>query len=134
VTARDGPALALIIDHDVGFLMWLGEVFAALGWQSVPALHCRQAMALAKRFDLTIGTLVINPELRGAKRLLDRLADTNPGLRVVLICDAPASCADPDPGNAHSRGIRTCSLLERPAPGEPVSRIEWVRKIRRMLP
>ena len=135
MTARNGSALALIIDDDLGFLMWLGELFASLGWQSVPSLHCRQALALTKQFDLPIRTLVINPELRGAKQLLARLAAAYPGLRVVLIPNAPVCHTGLSPSlrQAPPRGIRACSLLERPAPGEQVSRTEWVSKIRKML-
>src|ERR1700733_182860 len=63
VTAHSCSARALIVDHDLGFLMWLGELFAELGCQAVPAFNCRQALALIERFDLSLTILVINPEL-----------------------------------------------------------------------
>jgi hypothetical protein len=123
-------ALALIIDHDLGFLMWLGEMFSELGYPAVPALHCRQALVLATRLNLPITTLVINPELRGARRMVKTLTAANPGLRVVLIRDSAARGrgrqGDPP-------GIPARSTLERPSPGESISRPEWVAKVRKTL-
>jgi hypothetical protein len=123
VTARSCSGLALIIDRDLGFVMWLGEVFSELGWESVPALHCRQGLALARRLNAPITTLVISPELPGSGRLVKALLAANPGMRVVLIGDSAANA-----GGVHAR----CTL-ERPAPWEPISRPEWVAKIRRVL-
>jgi hypothetical protein len=135
VTANSGSSLALIVDHDLGFLMWLGDVFLEVGYQAVPALHCRQALALARRVNLPVSTLVVNPELPGAGRIVAALAELNPGLRVIQICN---SAAHPDQANGNGRtkpnGIHARFTLQRPPPWEPVSRPEWVAKIRKMLP
>jgi len=113
--------------------MWLGDVFSEVGCQAVPALHCRQALALARRLDLPITTLVVNPELPGARRVVAALAELNPGLRVVQICNSAHS----DHGNGNGRtkpnGIHSRFTLQRPSPSEPVSRREWLSKIRRVL-
>jgi hypothetical protein len=146
VTARPCSALTLIIDHDLGFVMWLGEVFNELGCQAVPALHCRQGLALAKRLELPITTLLVNPELPGATRTVKALAAANPGMRIILIRD---SAAQPVPCNADNRihviadhgvakqanpkGIQTRLTLERPSPWEPISRTEWVARVGQLL-
>jgi hypothetical protein len=134
VTDSSRSPLALIVDHDLGFLMWLGDVFSELGCQALPALQCRQALALTKRLDLSITTLVLNPELPGAARLVEALVRVNPGLRVVQICNA---ASDPHPNNGRGRtnpvGVPASFTLQRPSPGEPVSRSEWVVKVRKML-
>lgn len=118
VTPGSRSCLALIVDHDLGFLMWLGDVFSELGCQAVPALNCRQGLALTKRLELSITTLVLNPELPGAARTVKALVAANPGLRVVLICDA---AAHPHPNNGNGRanptGIAATLRLERPSPG-----------------
>jgi hypothetical protein len=126
VTARPRSALTLIIDRDLGFLMWLGEVFTALGFQTIPALHCRQAQAMAQQLDLPIQILVIDPELRGAKRLVQRVAAANAGVRIVLIGNSAVQ------GNG-SKGIQAWSRLQRPSPGESISRSDWLVKIRDIL-
>ena len=114
--------------------MWLGELLGELGCPAVPALHCRQALALARRVNLPLSTLVVNPELPGAGRIVAALADLNPGLRIIQICN---SAAHPGQGNGNGRtkpnGIHARFTLQRPSPWEPVSRPEWVAKIRRVL-
>jgi hypothetical protein len=121
---------ALIVDHDLGFLMWLGEVFTELGYESIPSLNCSQALALARRFDLRIRTLVVDPELAGAQRLIDGLAADNPGMQVVLLRDPERFQNDIERGMSLPRNH---AWLDRPASGEPVSRGEWVVKIRALL-
>jgi hypothetical protein len=138
VTAGSCSALALIVDHDLGFLMWLGEVFVEAGCQAVPALQCRQALALAKQLKPPITILVLNPELAGAARAVKLLVAANPAMQIVFIRSATV---DPDAGginygsqdSIHSIGIRARFSLERPSPWEPISRQRWVAKIRKML-
>jgi DNA-binding response OmpR family regulator len=126
VTASPGSPLVLIIDDDLGFLMWLGEVFTELGCQTVPALHCRQARSLAKRLKMAITTLVVNPELPGAELMVKALAEANPGVQVVVLI--PASAAHPN-----ESGIEAQASLKRPSPWEPISRSEWVARVRKVL-
>lgn len=102
--------------------MWLGEVFTELGFQAFPALHCRQALTLAKRLERPINALVVNPELPGATRAVKTLLAANPGARVMWIRNAAAH----DPGDRHP-------TLERPSPWDPISRPEWVAKVRKIL-
>lgn len=130
MTDRSCCALVLIIDQDLGFLMWLGELFSELGCQAVPALRCREALALARRLELPITTLLINPELRGARRLVKILQAANTDVRVVLIVDSGdhRSSTLPSPD-----GIQSRFSFERPAPWEPISRWEWLVKVRKTL-
>jgi hypothetical protein len=102
--------------------MWLGEVFNELGCQAVPALHCRQALDLARRLEVPIKTLVVNPELPGAARAIKSLGSANPGMRVVLIRTAASHDSAP---------VRR--TLQRPSPWEPISRQEWLAKVREVL-
>ena len=135
MTAHSCSALALIIDHDLGFVMWLGEIFTELGCEAVPALHCRQALALTKRFNLPVAILVVNPELRGAERMIKDLVAEHPGVRLVLIRSAPTPLTGA-PGSglqAVPSVIQSRFSLERPSPAEPISRPEWVAKVRRLL-
>jgi hypothetical protein len=128
VTARSCSAIALIVDHDVGFLMWLGEMCTELGCQAVPALHCRQALTLASRLELPITTLVINPELRGAARTVKTLLAANPDMRVVAIRGSSNGGVPTSLDRIQAR----CTL-HRPSPWETISRPEWVAKVRKML-
>jgi hypothetical protein len=130
VTDRASCGLVLIIDRDLGFLMWLGELFAELGCQAVPALRCRDALALARRLELPITTLVINPELRGARRLVKILLATNSDVLVVSIVDSADHRSSPLPS---PDGFQSRFTFERPAPWEPISRWEWLARVRKTL-
>jgi hypothetical protein len=135
VTADSCSTRALIVDPDLGFLMWLGELFAELGCQAAPAFNCRQALALIERFELSLTILVIDPELRGAKRLVKVLAAAHPGLRLVLIRSAAAPKCDSQGDGLHPtpNGIQARFTLERPTPGEEISRPDWTARIRKLL-
>ena len=136
MTAKSGCALVLIIDQDLGFLMWLGELFTELGCQTVPALHCRHALELAQRLEVPISTLVVNPDLPGAAKTIKTLVASNPNARVVLIRDAgaaPKSTGARAPTEAAAPTIVPQLILARPAPGEPISRPVWLAKVRKVL-
>ncbi len=124
MSAATGSPVALIVDDDVAFIFWLGEVLAESGYQAVPALHFRQALTLTKELALRVDVLVVNPNLRGAERAVQMLASAQPSLRVVLIRDPPA------PGTVP---VSVQPVLERPAAWEPISRPQWVKKIRKVL-
>jgi hypothetical protein len=131
---KDLPApLALIIDDDLGFVMWLGEVCHELGWQSVPALHCRKALAWMERFDLPVTAAMVNPELSGAASAVKQIAVCNPGARIVLICSRPGSMA-PGPTRRARRSIVAHAVLRRPSPGEAVFHADWAQEVRKLLP
>ena len=119
-----GSPTALIVDDDVGFVLWLGEMLNESGYQTVPALQCRQAVTMVKQLSLRIDVLVMNPKLRGAARAMKTLETEHPRLRVVLIRD-PSS---PDPVTESDH-----PTLERPSAWEPISRPQWVTKIRKVL-
>lgn len=118
--------------------MWLGEIFGDLGCQAIPALHCRQALSLAKRLDLPITTLVVNLKLPGAARTVKALVAANPGVRVVLIVDpVDEPGAGNGSGRTHNRtllkGIAARSILQRPPASDPISRPDWVAKVQKIL-
>lgn len=125
MNAGTGSPTALIVDDDVAFILWLGEMFTESGYQAIPALHCRQALTLVKKLALRIDVLVVNPELRGAARAMKVLASEHPRLRVVLIRDPSA----PGPVLVDSNH----ATLDRPSAWEPISRPQWVTKIRKVL-
>lgn len=121
-----GPPAALIVDDDVAFLLWLGEMFAENGYQSYPALNFRQALALTNKLALEIDVLVVNPKLRGAARAMEALSRGRPNLRVILIGD-PAAQDDAEAPNS------TYPTLSRPSAWEPIVREQWIAQIRRVL-
>jgi hypothetical protein len=49
---RDGtlhvPPVVLILDTDLGFVVWLGEIFSEVGCEVVPALNSDQALSIIR--------------------------------------------------------------------------------------
>jgi DNA-binding NtrC family response regulator len=119
-----GPTV-LIVDDDLGFACWLGEMFHEAGYRSAPALSARQAVSFVKELNLKVAAVVVNPSLPGVRKLIKTLSQTHCRLvKVILIRDpaAPATLA-----------IRAHARLERPSGWEPASRHEWHRKLKRIL-
>jgi DNA-binding NtrC family response regulator len=125
VISGTGPPAVLIVDDKIAFILWLGEMFTANGYQAYPALNCRQALALTKKLALQVDVLVLNPKLRGAARAMEALSDAHPSLRVILIRD-PAESTTSVPNSHHA-------TLDRPRSSEPVLRDEWIAQIRKVL-
>jgi ActR/RegA family two-component response regulator len=125
VNVGTGPPTALIVDDDVAFVLWLGEMLTENGYQPYPALTCRLALALVKKLSLQVDVLVLNPKLRGAARAIEALSIERPSLRVVLIRD-PSESVTVIPNSNHA-------TLDRPRSWEPVSRDEWIAQIRKVL-
>ena len=61
-----GGAAVLIVDKDLGFALWLGEIFIEAGCHAAPALDCKQAISITTELNLKIDLVVVNPRLRGS--------------------------------------------------------------------
>jgi DNA-binding NtrC family response regulator len=124
VTPSPAATTVWIVDNDLGFVWWLGEVFTEAGCRTLPALSCDQALALIKSLNVGIDLLIVNPQLPGVIKMLEILGRAYPNLKVVAI------------GNA-SKGLpaalRPQASLERPSASDSISRSDWLKKVRRLL-
>ena len=119
-----GGLTALIVDDDLGFVWWLGDRFHEAGYQIVPALNAPQADALVKDLNLKINVAVVNPGLTRIRALIKRLRQADGAVKIIAIRNATGS---------DTISIQPDATLERPSGWEPVSRDEWLRKLRRIL-
>ena len=122
-----GPGFAptaLIVDDDVAFVLWLGELFSESGYEAFPALQFSEALTFVKTLTAPVNVLVANPKLSGAARAIDTLKTAQPDLRVLLIRD---------PADDDSTAPCDHATLVRPAAWEPISKEHWMMKIRNML-
>jgi DNA-binding response OmpR family regulator len=115
--------IVLIVDDDLGFVCWLGEIFNEVGYQAIPALTSHQAVSLTKELNLEIGLVVINPELSGMPEMIQNLSSVRPP-RIIIIRDRTAEAVGTIQGSA---------VLERSSPEDPISRKEWLEKVRKAL-
>ncbi len=122
MTAQPAPTV-WIVDDDLGFVWWLGEMFTEAGCRALPALDVEQAASLMGRLKVGIDVIVVNPELPGVDALLQSLHRANRHLKVVTI--GPPDLASPS--------LPVHATLARPSALEPISRPEWLQKVRRLL-
>ena len=115
--------IVLIADDDIAFLWWLGELFHDLGYQSVPALSCSQALSLIRKSGRYPDLLVIDPRLKGCSRLIKTLSRTSPP-KIVFI---------QGPDIYELSGAAPGANIERPVGWGPVLRSEWRLKLQRLL-
>ena len=78
----------LIIDNDLGFLMWLGLSLASRGYLTIPATSCQNALRLVDELQPpTIDLVMINRALPGASDLISVLRSRRGSLKVMSIED-----------------------------------------------
>jgi hypothetical protein len=115
--------VVLIVDEDLGFVWWLGQIFSQAGCQVVPTLSSDQTLSLARDLNLKVDVVVVNPELSGISELIQALSSTRRP-KVVAIRD-------------HDSNVRVAlqaqATLERPSGWGPVSEKEWLGCVRRLV-
>ena len=62
--------MILIVDRDLGFLFWLGQLLAEAGYRVLPALTCAEAFSHIKTFGVTIDDVIVEQGLRGASEMV----------------------------------------------------------------
>ena len=111
--------VALIVDDDLAFVCWLGELLSEAGYQAAPASDSRQAAALIKELNLDVDLVVVNPDLPSVSQMIETLS--RPDLKIVAI-------RNPDTDVLGT--IQAQATPERRAGRGPISRPEWLRRVR----
>jgi hypothetical protein len=114
---------ALIVDDDLGFVYWLGAMFALSGCDVVPALSCRRAVSVVSTLGLEVDLIVVNPALIGVPKMLQKLSRVHRPKTVIIR----------DPGVEGDVPIPADATLDRPDIGSSMLRTEWVERIRGIL-
>ena len=114
----------LIIDDDLGFVCWLGDIFAEAGCRALPALSCGEAVVLTKRLGVEPDLIILNASFAGAAKLLQNYIQTKPHLKIVTF--GP-------PSKALGPSIHVLATLERPSWSDRIVRGEWLEKLRKFL-
>jgi hypothetical protein len=124
MTKSPSPPAVLIVDEDLGFVGWLGELFREAGYRTLPALNCRQAVSLIKKFKLNVDVIAVNEGLPGVSGMIGTLKRARRPLKIVAIRDPAAN---------PMQGIPADAILERPSGRDPISRPDWLQNILNVL-
>jgi hypothetical protein len=77
----------LIIDHDLGFVFWLGQALDAGGYETLPAKSVSDAISLLNELRVTTDVLIVRSTLPGAEELAAVLRRAQRNLKVIALVD-----------------------------------------------
>ena len=86
--------VVLIVDGDVGFLLWLSHALAADGYIPIGATSAAEARRLLRELSLGVAVFIVNLQLPGMFELTETLRRENRLMKVIRIqnsCGAEAS-------------------------------------------
>ena len=73
----------LIVDRDLGFVFWLGQILDAAGYVAIPAKGIAEATEIVSLLRLQVDVLIASLGERGVTEFADRLRSDLPGLSVI---------------------------------------------------
>ena len=114
----------LIVDPDLGFLLWLGQVLADAGFSNLPALTIQEAKTLIGTLNLTVNLLIIDPTVAGANAFIRTMRRE----RHVGVIAVVTSMTELDAG---IRGID--AVRSKPTTADDLEASEWLRTIGHLL-
>src|ERR1700683_2639528 len=123
VTEPSRAPVVLIVDEDLGFVWWLGQIFSQAGCQVVPTLNSEQTLSFTRDLNLKVDIIVVNPELAGIPDMI-RALSTSRSPKIVAIRNQDASTRS---------AIKADATLERPSGWGPVSEKEWLGCVRGLV-
>jgi len=78
--------MILIVDEDLGFVVWLGLTLAASGYRTIPATSCQDARHLIGEAQIaTLDLVILNSALPGASDLIGALNSRGFSFQVISI-------------------------------------------------
>jgi DNA-binding response OmpR family regulator len=123
VNPSSGVPTVLLVDEDIGFLWWLGEIFREIGFRCFPALNTADAIAIARAPSIDIALLVLEPGMLGARSVIDAFENkTMP--KILLLADNELSTRP---------ALRADAVLVRPSATESISRADWVVRLKKLI-
>lgn len=81
-------AVVLIVDNDLGFVIWLGVWLAANRYATLPAGTSWAAQQLLNELRVTPDLVIANLAVAGTVELAESLRLANPALKVIAIEEA----------------------------------------------
>ena len=108
----------LLIDSDLGFVFWLGQILDRAGYDALPAKSVPDALALLAELPIHLDLLILDPYLPGAGSFVTTLRAAQPQLRVLNV--TAAGSVPPDVGAVYRKPTQ---FLEN-------TQAEWLQIVR----
>ena len=110
----------LLVDSDLGFTFWLGQLLDEAGYEAFPAKSVTDAIQLLDQLKFQIDLLIVNPTLEGAVSFASDLRHSHPQIKIVAVHDPEVSGDWPEVDASRSKTHRT----------DDAARNEWLSFIR----
>jgi CheY-like chemotaxis protein len=111
----------LVVDHDLGFVFWLGQLLDRMGYEALPAKSVPDAFSLLGTFKPSVDVLVVNPSLVNAADLVAALRYSQEHLNVIGLLEGSETLPDRLWGFA--------SVRPRPTIVDEITQFEWLQLI-----
>lgn len=119
-----GVKTVLIVDADLGFVFWLGQVLDVAGYSAFPARSVPDARALLAECKLAVDVLILNPSLPGASDLVTAFRHNPENIKVVAVSEG---------GSINGSRLDADATCYKPADISEQTRLEWTRVLQRVL-
>ena len=114
----------LIMDRDLGFVFWLGQILDSAGYQALPAKSSVDAIALQNELHLEIDLLILNPSLEGGCEFAETVRRSQEHLKIMAALDEQE-----DPNTA----VMADASRHKPSVRDRVSKLEWLAVIEQVF-
>ena len=112
----------LIVDRDLGFVFWLGQILDAAGYIAVPAKGIVDAAEIVSTLRLPVDVLIAPSGEGGVREFVDNLRFDSPDVQVVALAN------EEDP--AWAMPPRGAVWKRKPRNRDESTRSEWLDLIR----
>ncbi len=110
----------LLVDSDLGFTFWLGQLLDQAGYEAFPAKSVADAIQLLDQLKFQIDLLVLNPAVAGAVSFAAVLRHAHPQIKIVAVHDPELAGDWSEMDASRPKAHRT----------DDVARNEWLSFIR----
>ena len=108
----------LIVDRDLGFVFWLGQILDAAGYVAVPAKGVADAAEIVVKLRLSVDILIAPTAEDGLHEFVEKLGCSSPDLHVVgLANEEDPAWVTPPPGAVWKR---------KPQHRDEAAKSEWL--------
>ena len=113
----------LIVDGDLGFVVWLGRALYEAGYQSLPATSGADAIARMDQFEAAIALLIVSPSVPDLSQLIRRMSLTHRQFPIIVATEI-AETPKPLPLD-----LRPSVFFPKPSVPNEKSKQDWLELI-----
>lgn len=115
----------LIVEDDLGFVFWLGNLLDGEGYAALPAKNVADAAQLIAQLDLIVDLLIINLDVARANEFIAGMHSRNDRCKVIGMLQDPMQ-------NPYIPGVSAIAPY-RPENLDASARAEWLQCIKQVL-